>query len=208
MPTLLFKDFGLVKGVRFDSWRRVGSAMQAVKVYNMREVDELVFLDITATIEGRGRDFETDRRDRRRVLHAAHGRRRRRDRSRTCGVSSRSGPTRSRSTPPRVENPDLVGEVAADVRLASASWSRSTLGCARGGWTRVDARGDVATGRDPVDARAGGRALGAPARSSSRRSTATARWTGYDLELTQQRRRSGVDPGDRVRRRRQLRTHG
>jgi cyclase len=59
MPTLLFKDFGLVKGVRFDSWRRVGSVMQAVKVYNLREVDELVFLDITATHEGRPPDFET-----------------------------------------------------------------------------------------------------------------------------------------------------
>jgi cyclase len=57
IPTLLFKDVGLVKGVSFDSWRRVGSAMQAVKVYNMREVDELVFLDITATPDGRRPDF-------------------------------------------------------------------------------------------------------------------------------------------------------
>ena len=59
MPTLLFKEFGLVKGVRFDSWRRVGSVMQAVKVYNMREVDELIFLDISATQEGRRPDFAT-----------------------------------------------------------------------------------------------------------------------------------------------------
>lgn len=59
MPTLLFKDLGLVKGVAFDSWRRVGSPMQAVKVYNLREVDELVFLDITATDEGRAPDLET-----------------------------------------------------------------------------------------------------------------------------------------------------
>src|SRR5436189_3450987 len=57
MPTLLFKDLTLVKGVGFDSWRRVGSAMQAVKVYNMREVDELVFLDITATPNNRPPDF-------------------------------------------------------------------------------------------------------------------------------------------------------
>jgi imidazole glycerol-phosphate synthase subunit HisF len=57
MPTLLFKDVGLVKGVGFDSWRRVGSAMQAVKVYNMREVDELVYLDITATNDRRPPDF-------------------------------------------------------------------------------------------------------------------------------------------------------
>ncbi len=59
IPTLLYKDMGLVKGISFDSWRRVGSAMQAVKVYNLREVDELVFLDITATCEGRSPDFET-----------------------------------------------------------------------------------------------------------------------------------------------------
>lgn len=58
IPTLLFKDMGLVKGVAFDSWRRVGSAMQAIKVYNLREVDELVFLDITATADGRSPDFE------------------------------------------------------------------------------------------------------------------------------------------------------
>jgi len=57
MPTLLFKEVGLVKGVAFDSWRRVGAAMQAVKVYNMREVDELVFLDITATRDGRPPDY-------------------------------------------------------------------------------------------------------------------------------------------------------
>ena len=59
MPTLLFKDVGLVKGVCFDSWRRVGSVMQAVKVYNMREVDELVFLDVSATRDGRPPDFDT-----------------------------------------------------------------------------------------------------------------------------------------------------
>src|SRR4029453_10553169 len=58
MPTLLHKDVGLVKGVRFDSWRRVGSAMQAVKVYNLRGVDELVFVDVAATRDGRRPDFE------------------------------------------------------------------------------------------------------------------------------------------------------
>ena len=57
MPTLLYKDVGLVKGERFDSARRIGSLMQAVKVYNMRQVDELVFLDITATADGRDPDF-------------------------------------------------------------------------------------------------------------------------------------------------------
>lgn len=58
LPTLLFKDIGLVKGISFDSWRRTGSAMQTIKVYNMRDVDELVFLDITATPDHRPPDFQ------------------------------------------------------------------------------------------------------------------------------------------------------
>ncbi|MEW6428696.1 MAG: imidazole glycerol phosphate synthase cyclase subunit [Thermodesulfobacteriota bacterium] len=57
IPTLLYKNFGLVKGVGFDSWRRTGSALQAILVYCLRGVDELVFLDITATGEQRRPDF-------------------------------------------------------------------------------------------------------------------------------------------------------
>ena len=57
MPTLLYKEVGLVKGVGFDSWRRVGGAMQTVKVYNLRQVDELVLLDIRATLDDRGPDL-------------------------------------------------------------------------------------------------------------------------------------------------------
>ena len=48
IPTLLWKNFGLVKGVGFNSWRRVGSVLPSVKVYNQRDVDELVLVDITA----------------------------------------------------------------------------------------------------------------------------------------------------------------
>ena len=58
IPTLLWKDLGLVKGIGFDSWRRVGTILPAVKVYNMREVDELIVLDITATREAREPDYE------------------------------------------------------------------------------------------------------------------------------------------------------
>ena len=59
IPTMLFKNLGLVKGVGFDSWRRTGSAMQAMKVYNLREVDEIVFVDIAATTEGLAPDLAT-----------------------------------------------------------------------------------------------------------------------------------------------------
>ena len=57
IPTLLWKNVGLVKGVGFESSRRIGSVMPAVKVYNKRDVDELVLLDIMATAEGRTPDY-------------------------------------------------------------------------------------------------------------------------------------------------------
>lgn len=56
IPTLLWKNPGLVKGVRFDSWRRVGTILPAVKVYNARDVDELIVVDISASQEGRTAD--------------------------------------------------------------------------------------------------------------------------------------------------------
>jgi hypothetical protein len=41
IPVLLMRDGALVKGVGFESWRGVGGAMQGVKVFNARDVDEL-----------------------------------------------------------------------------------------------------------------------------------------------------------------------
>lgn len=60
IPTLLWKQFGLVKGESFDSWRRVGPVLPAIKVYNQREVDELVLVDIIAhQSPGDDPDFES-----------------------------------------------------------------------------------------------------------------------------------------------------
>jgi cyclase len=59
IPSLLWKGPGLVKGIGFDSWRRVGTVMPAIKVYNTRDVDELVLLDIEATAADREPDFES-----------------------------------------------------------------------------------------------------------------------------------------------------
>lgn len=59
IPTLLWKQFGLVKGAGFDSWRRVGPVLPAIKIYNQREVDELVLLDIMAHQSDEAPDFES-----------------------------------------------------------------------------------------------------------------------------------------------------
>tara|TARA_B100002019_G_scaffold287723_1_gene300166 strand:- start:2366 stop:3121 length:756 start_codon:yes stop_codon:yes gene_type:complete len=49
IPTLLFNDLKLVKGKKFNSWRTVGEVVQAARLYNIRKVDELILLDISAT---------------------------------------------------------------------------------------------------------------------------------------------------------------
>ena len=59
IPTLLLKGFGLVKGESFNSWRRVGPVLPAIKVYNQRDVDELVILDIEAYSNNCEIDYET-----------------------------------------------------------------------------------------------------------------------------------------------------
>ena len=53
IPVLLLKNKGLVKTVKFKTPKYVGDPINAVKIFNDLEADELVFLDITASREGR-----------------------------------------------------------------------------------------------------------------------------------------------------------
>ncbi|MHB1163466.1 MAG: AglZ/HisF2 family acetamidino modification protein [Minisyncoccota bacterium] len=53
IPFLLVSDGGLVKTIRFGRRRYVGDPINAVRIFNEKEVDELVLLDIDATAEGR-----------------------------------------------------------------------------------------------------------------------------------------------------------
>ncbi len=59
IPTILWKNENIVKGVGFDSSRRTGTLLPAVKVYNLRQVDELIILDIEATRERRLPNLDT-----------------------------------------------------------------------------------------------------------------------------------------------------
>ncbi|MFA7272767.1 MAG: AglZ/HisF2 family acetamidino modification protein [Crocinitomicaceae bacterium] len=58
IPCLLVHKKGLVKTVNFKDPKYVGDPINAVKIFNEKEVDELMVLDIDATVEGRGPDFE------------------------------------------------------------------------------------------------------------------------------------------------------
>jgi cyclase len=53
IPCLLLRRAALVKTVRFKKPSYVGDPINTVRIFNEQEVDELVFLDITATVEAR-----------------------------------------------------------------------------------------------------------------------------------------------------------
>lgn len=58
MPCLLMDQGALVKTVQFKHPVYVGDPVNAVRIFNQKEVDELLLIDI-ATTGGRGIDFET-----------------------------------------------------------------------------------------------------------------------------------------------------
>ncbi len=57
IPCLLVHKKGLVKTVGFKDPKYVGDPINAVKIFNEKEVDELIVLDIDASAEKRGPDF-------------------------------------------------------------------------------------------------------------------------------------------------------
>lgn len=58
IPCLLLRGGGLVKSVKFKNHRYVGDPINAVRIFNDKEVDELVFLDIGARASNTGPNFE------------------------------------------------------------------------------------------------------------------------------------------------------
>ncbi|MBM3145924.1 MAG: imidazole glycerol phosphate synthase subunit HisF, partial [Chloroflexi bacterium] len=182
MPTLLFKDVGLVKGIGFDSWRRTGSAMQAVKVYNMRQVDELVFLDITATNDDREPDYDSidELADECFMPMAVGG-----------GVKTvehvrrllQVGADKVVINTAAVENPDLIREVSHQFGAQCVVVSIDARLRPDGDYEVFSHSGTASTGLDPVKLACDAESLGAGEIiiTSIERDGAM---TGYDLELT------------------------
>src|SRR5262245_23447540 len=57
IPCLLVKNGGLGKTVRFAAPKYVGDPINAVRIFNEKEVDELIVLDVDATANGREPDY-------------------------------------------------------------------------------------------------------------------------------------------------------
>lgn len=57
IPCLLIHDGGLVKTVKFDDPKYVGDPINAVRIFNEKQVDELIVVDIDATANGTEPDY-------------------------------------------------------------------------------------------------------------------------------------------------------
>ncbi len=58
IPILLLHNKGLVKTVKFKNSKYVGDPLNAIKIFNEKEVDELIFLDIDASKKDTEPDYE------------------------------------------------------------------------------------------------------------------------------------------------------
>lgn len=58
MPCLLLRNAALVKTIQFKDPGYIGDPINAIRIYNEKEVDELIFLDIGATTEGKKPPFK------------------------------------------------------------------------------------------------------------------------------------------------------
>jgi imidazole glycerol-phosphate synthase subunit HisF len=58
IPCLLVHKKGLVKSINFKNYKYVGDPLNAVRIFNEKEVDEIIILDIDATVQNKKPDFK------------------------------------------------------------------------------------------------------------------------------------------------------
>nr|WP_286193627.1 imidazole glycerol phosphate synthase cyclase subunit [Boseongicola sp. H5] len=149
IPTLLWKGMGLVKGASFDSWRRVGPVLPAIKVYNRREVDELILVDIEAHAGNDDPDYrELDALGADCFVPLTFG----------GGITRigqveqllRSGADKVSVNTAAYSEPSLIGSIAARFGAQCVVASIDARGSAETGWECFSHAGGEPTGRSPA----------------------------------------------------------
>ena len=199
IPCLDVKDGRVVKGVRFLDLADAGDPVEAAIAYDRQGADELVFLDITASHEGRATMLDVVRRTAEAVyLPLTVG----------GGLGSledvrtllRAGADKVSLNTAAVARPELIRDaavrfgsqcivVAIDAKRRAAAPDPTFEVYTHGG-RRPTGRDAVAWAREAVDLGAGEILLTSMDRDGTR--------DGYDLELTRGDRRGRLGPGDRL----------
>lgn len=181
IPVLLLQDGVLVKSIRFKKARYIGDPINAVRLFNRMKADELMFLDISATAQGRHLSLDLIRQ----IGEEAHM---------PFGVGGgfrtveeirgaiRAGAEKVVLGAAAVEEPDLVHEAAHTFGASSIAVCMD-VGTSAWGKEQVRIRsGKIATGLQPVEMAVRMRERGAGeliVQSISHDGT----MKGYDLDL-------------------------
>ena len=138
IPVLLLEDGGLVKTVKFREPRYVGDPINAVRIFNDKQVDELIVLDIRASAEGRAAGRERPSR---------RSRAKRSCRSATAAASATSRRRRGSSSSgvEKVVVNTAAVEAPAEVARIADRLGRSTLVVSIDAARRPDGRYEVVT---------------------------------------------------------------
>lgn len=156
IPCLDFKDGRVVKGVKFVNLRDAGNPVELAFAYEEQGADEIVFLDITATTEGRATTIEMATRVREgiKIPYAVGGGFRDIEGIRamiTAGADKVSINSAAFKDPTLItQAAQLFGSSAIVCAIDARQVSRATGGPAADKWTVVINGGNTDTGVDVV----------------------------------------------------------
>ncbi|MDR1271663.1 MAG: imidazole glycerol phosphate synthase subunit HisF [Clostridiales Family XIII bacterium] len=181
IPCLDVRDGKVVKGINFVNIKEVGDPVECAIEYDRQGADEIVFLDITATHEGRDTMIDVVRETAKNVfvpLTVGGGIRKVED----FRSMLRAGADKVAVNSAAVSNPGLIAEAkdvfgSQCVVLAIDAKSRGD-----GGWTVYVAGGRKDTGRDLIEWVKEGVSLGAGEILLTSMDTDGAK-TGFDLDM-------------------------
>ena len=181
IPVLLVSDGYLVKPVKFQGDKYIGDPINAVRIFNEKQVDELVICDIDASVKGTGVNYTLiEEIASEAFMPVGYG----------GGVASADEARRITSigiekvvlNTAAVERPETITEISDALGASSTVVSVDAKKKLTGGWDTFIRRGGKKTGMTPAEAALRAQELGAGeilVSSIDREST----FAGYDLKL-------------------------
>lgn len=192
IPCLLVRNKGLVKTVKFGSGKYVGDPINAVRIFNEKEADELIVFDIDATTAGTPPDYGMIKKlaaECRMPLCYGGGIRAIEQARQIIGL----GVEKVAISSAALSNPDLISQIAAEIGSQSVVVVLDVRKSLFGRYEVVTHNGRNSTGLSPWEAARKAEALGAGevvVNSVDR----DGEMKGYDLDLAQRVRDSVALP--------------
>lgn len=181
IPVLLVSDGYLVKPVKFSGDTYIGDPINAVRIFNEKQVDELLICDIDASVKGTGVNYTLIEEIASEAFMPVG-----------YGGGVRSADEARRITGIGIEkvvlntsafaHPEVITEVSDALGSSSTVVSVDAKRRLAGGWDTYSARGSRKTGLSPVDAAVQAQRYGAGEVMISSIDRESSR-SGYDLKL-------------------------